>query len=180
MKRRSENDDNSLLGHIIGLSTVEVEVYEYLLRYGGRTAREVGSMLEKDRSTAYRILSRLHGLGLVVKESEHLERGGYYHIYIGREPEAMAEMMLGNTKKWYDRVTALLDGAVRSDEVLLELTASREDLDIFPIREREKRATRPRTGGMGTRRRKTSSGVEKRSMMKKRKRGKSSRTMKAR
>ena len=89
------------------------------------------------------------------------ERGGYYHIYIGREPEAMAEMMLGNTKKWYDRVTALLDGAVRSDEVLLELTASREDLDIFPIREREKRATRPRTGGMGTRRRKTSSGVEK-------------------
>jgi predicted transcriptional regulator len=45
------------------------------------TLDEVSKEADRDRSTTFRSLQKLVGLGLCVKETKTIKEGGYYHVY---------------------------------------------------------------------------------------------------
>jgi len=99
------------------LSPLEVKVYRDLLENGPGTAVELGKRIERDRSTAYRSLSRLVENDLAVKALRNREGGGIFHVYEAVEPEQVQLMLRETIDAWYDemqRVVKRASEALRS------------------------------------------------------------------
>ncbi len=65
---------------LFGLKTLHVKIYFYSLKQK-RTIKEIADFVERDRSTAVRLVQRLIGQALITKEIEMLPNGGMRHIY---------------------------------------------------------------------------------------------------
>ncbi|MGA1819698.1 MAG: helix-turn-helix domain-containing protein [Thermoplasmatota archaeon] len=99
------------------LSPLEVKVYRDLLENGPGTAVELGRRIERDRSTAYRSLSRLVENDLAVKAIRNREGGGIFHVYEAVEPEQVQLMLRETIDNWYEemqRVVKKASEALRS------------------------------------------------------------------
>jgi len=99
------------------LSPLEVKVYRDLLENGPGTAVELGKRIERDRSTAYRSLSRLVENDLAVKALRNRDGGGIFHVYEAVEPEQVQLMLRETIDSWYEemqRVVKRASEALRS------------------------------------------------------------------
>ncbi len=65
---------------LFGLKPLHVKIYFYSLKQK-RTIKEIADFVERDRSTAVRLVQRLIGQALITKEIEMLPNGGMRHIY---------------------------------------------------------------------------------------------------
>ena len=45
------------------------------------TLEELSTKADRDKSTTFRSLQKLVGLGICIKETKTLKEGGYYHVY---------------------------------------------------------------------------------------------------
>ena len=72
------------------------------------TVDDVADGIGRDRSTAYRSISRLLDTGFVTKEQRNYESGGYYYVYQVREPDALAADMQRLLNDWYARMGILI------------------------------------------------------------------------
>ena len=45
------------------------------------TLEELSTIADRDKSTTFRSLQKLVGLGICVKETKTIKEGGYYHVY---------------------------------------------------------------------------------------------------
>lgn len=91
------------------LSSLETDAYRILVKDGPLTVKELGSHLNRDRSTAYRALKGLLSAGLVYKETKTIEQGGYYHVYAALDP-AMVKSEMGNMiDQWYEKMKDALN-----------------------------------------------------------------------
>ena len=114
---------NSVLGLFFELNSAEIEVYRYLVEGDGKTAREIGEFIGKDRSTAYRMLERLRSAGVVDKRTEYLPKGGYYHIYEAKDPALLIEELKMNIRESCEKILDLVEKAEESKDVLSALTS---------------------------------------------------------
>ena len=100
------------------LSPLEVRVYRDLLDNGPGTAVELGIRIDRDRSTAYRSLTKLVENDLVEKVIRNREGGGIFHVYQAVEPEQVQSMLRETIDIWYEemqRVVQRASEALRSD-----------------------------------------------------------------
>jgi predicted transcriptional regulator len=71
---------------LLGLSRDEVKVYFMLLK-SPMTIEEIAKVLGKSKPTAYRIAVKLTNMGLLIRKTCIIEKGGYYYKYEAVEPE---------------------------------------------------------------------------------------------
>ncbi len=93
---------------ILGLKDIDIDTYKTLASKGAMTAEQLGEMLNRERSTAYRSLQNLIRCGLVHRETRIISSGGYYYEYIALDPWRMKEMMQGNIDQWYNKMKKLV------------------------------------------------------------------------
>lgn len=100
------------------LSPLEVKVYRELLDNGSGTALEIGTRIERDRSTAYRSVTKLVNNGLAVKKLNNRAGGGIFHVYEAVDPQEVQVMLREIIDSWYDEMKVVVEKAsasLRSD-----------------------------------------------------------------
>ncbi len=93
---------------ILGLKNIDIEAYKALIVKGPMTAENLGKLLNREQSTAYRSLQSLIGCGLVYRETKTISTGGYYYEYTALDPCRMKEIVLKNIDEWCNRMKARL------------------------------------------------------------------------
>lgn len=119
------------------LKPIHISVYRDIVKYGEKNAQEIGEFLGKDRSTAYRVLTKLCSLDILYKKTQYLTRGGYYHIYAARDPMELMRDLRTNITDWYDRMMSLIEEAEKKTGTLQGLTHHFNKRAIFSETVRE-------------------------------------------
>jgi len=94
---------------VLGLKALEIEAYKALLNQGPLTAEQLGVLLHRERSTAYRALQNLIACGIVYRETKSIESGGYYYEYVGVEPSELKALVRKNVDEWYSQMNELIE-----------------------------------------------------------------------
>lgn len=105
---KSKCDD--ILQCVLSLNPLEVTSYKTLVKKGPMRAEELGTLLGKDRSTAYRCLKRLILCGICIKETHYMERGGHYHVYTAVPPVNVKTQLKEHTDAWYQNMCEAIEG----------------------------------------------------------------------
>ncbi|MCK4928877.1 MAG: TrmB family transcriptional regulator [Methanosarcinales archaeon] len=92
---------------VLGLKNLDLETYRILIKEGVKTAEELGELLHRERSTAYRALQNLMSCGLVYRETKTIEGGGYFYIYKALDPCKLKDMVQDNINTWHEKMSAL-------------------------------------------------------------------------
>ncbi|MDF1558469.1 MAG: helix-turn-helix domain-containing protein [ANME-2 cluster archaeon] len=92
---------------VLGLKSLDLDSYRLLVQKGAMTAEELGEILNRERSTAYRALQNLMTCGLVYRETKTIEGGGYYYIYKALDPCKLKDMVQENINTWHEKMSAL-------------------------------------------------------------------------
>lgn len=101
---------DDVLQCLMSLNHLEVQAYKTLVREGPMRADELGQLIGRDRSTAYRCLRRLVSCGMATKDTHTIERGGYYHDYSAVDPAEVKAKLKECTNNWYDRMSRAVEG----------------------------------------------------------------------
>ncbi len=75
-----------LLTCLYNLKPADIETLLAVAKNPGATLDEIARIVQKDRSSVHRILSKLVSINLLNKQSKSLKGGGYYHTYTIVEP----------------------------------------------------------------------------------------------
>lgn len=94
---------------VLGLKNLDLLAYKKLFERGPMTAEELGNLLQRERSTAYRSLQNLIVVGLVYRETRSIQVGGYYYEYVAISPVQFKQMLKQNIDDWYSKMEKLLD-----------------------------------------------------------------------
>jgi predicted transcriptional regulator len=81
-----------------------------------RTLDQVSKETDRDRSTTFRSLQKLVGLGLCVKETKTIKEGGYFHVYSVVDMEtfrAETERRVEDLQKSLDRLLKKFEGEMQ-------------------------------------------------------------------
>ncbi len=105
---KSKCDD--ILQCVLSLNPLEVTSYKTLVKKGPMKAEELGALLGKDRSTAYRCLKRLILCGICIKETHYMKKGGHYHIYAAVPPLTVKTKLKEHTEDWYQHMCEAIEG----------------------------------------------------------------------
>lgn len=92
-----------------GLSDFELAIYRRLVKRGRLRADDLAPIMKKDRSTVYRALQRLVGAGLAFRETQNIDRGGYFHVYTAVKPEQLREKLRKCADDWFDNIKTAID-----------------------------------------------------------------------
>jgi len=107
LERDLECDD--LLECLYELNDLDRQIYGHLSGADEPlTVDELAEAVERERSTVYRSVQRLLQFGLVKKEQENYDRGGYYHVYRVTDPDSVANQMRGQINDWYAQIGYLV------------------------------------------------------------------------
>lgn len=99
-----------LIRCLLGLKDIDMKAYRKLLDHEkGVTADEMGDLLDRERSTAYRSLQRLVGCGLAKKETRTIKEGGYFYIYKAVTPHNVKEIAEECLDDWYEELRDAVD-----------------------------------------------------------------------
>ncbi len=77
---------------LFGLKPLHVKIYFYALKQK-KTIKEIADFVERDRSTAVRLVQRLIRQALITKEIEMLPNGGMRHIYSSTAQDILKERL---------------------------------------------------------------------------------------
>lgn len=99
---------NDVAKCILGLKALDMDSYKLLLIHGSMTAENLGELLNRERSTAYRSLQNLISCGLVYRETRSIDVGGYYYEYVAIDPCEMKTMIQKNIDEWHEKMTKLV------------------------------------------------------------------------
>jgi predicted transcriptional regulator len=105
--QKSFKRPSDLLCCAFGLRNSELDVYFSLIA-GLKTVEEIADQIGKDRSTVQRVLNKLHSKGLVRRESQRIERGGYFFVYSAQSTEFVREQILLQLEEWYKATRSFL------------------------------------------------------------------------
>jgi predicted transcriptional regulator len=94
---------------VLGLKELDINTYKSLLEGGPMTAEQLGEILNRERSTAYRSLQHLISAGLVYRETKSIAIGGYYYEYVAIEPSKVKSMIKTTIDDWYSKMNKLVD-----------------------------------------------------------------------
>jgi predicted transcriptional regulator len=109
---------------VLGLKSLDIEAYKALLMHGPLTTEKLGEIINRERSTAYRSLQNLTVCGIVYRETQSIDSGGYYYEYVAIEPQEMKQMVKKNVDEWYNQMNELIE---KMDDKVSALVLRMED-----------------------------------------------------
>ena len=92
---------------LFGLKPLHVKIYFFTLKQK-RTIKEIADFVERDRSTAVRLVQRLIGQGLITKEIEMLPNGGMRHNYTSTAQEVLKDRLQTTIRQIEQSVNVLV------------------------------------------------------------------------
>ena len=103
-------DCDSLLECVNGLHELDRTIYFHLLETDEcTTVEEIAAAVDRDRSTAYRAVRRLHDAGYLNREQVTYENGGYCYRYEPNDPDDIAASMSVTIDEWHARLDSLVE-----------------------------------------------------------------------
>lgn len=98
-----------LLECVHGMKQLDREVFEVMVEAAEPlTVDEVADAVDRERSTAYRSIQRLHDAGFLRREQVNYDQGGYYHVFHPADPEEVADEMQRLLNDWYAQMGQLI------------------------------------------------------------------------
>jgi predicted transcriptional regulator len=98
-----------LLTCLYNLKPSDLEILLALAKNENSTLDQIAKIVQKDRSSAHRCLSKLVSINLVNKQSKSLKGGGYYHTYAMLDPATIKKHALERVKEITESLEALVD-----------------------------------------------------------------------
>ncbi|HIJ00173.1 MAG: hypothetical protein PWQ88_340 [Candidatus Methanomethylophilaceae archaeon] len=98
-----------LLKCAFNLNDLEIELYRLLSKKGPLRSDEIAEYCKKGPSTVYRSLQKLMSCGMVVRETKHLEGGGYYYLYHPKSHDRLKKDLQTCVNSWKKRVDELMN-----------------------------------------------------------------------
>jgi len=98
-----------LLTCLYNLKPSDLEVLLALARNGTATLDQIAKVLQKDRTSVHRCLSKLVSINLVSKQSKSLKSGGYYHTYAMMDPALIKKHATERVNEITESLQALID-----------------------------------------------------------------------
>jgi predicted transcriptional regulator len=95
------------------LNAQDLKVYRDLLEKGAGTASELGDRIERDRSTAYRSVSKLVQNGIARKKIRNRDGGGIFHVYEAVDPDEVQKLLIDAIDDWYGNVKSVVERTAR-------------------------------------------------------------------
>ena len=79
---RMNSTIRDLFIYLYDLSPLDLDLLFTLIKHKKpMTLEELSTIADRDKSTTFRSLQKLVGLGICIKETKTLKEGGYYHVY---------------------------------------------------------------------------------------------------
>ena len=98
-----------LLTCLYNLKPSDLEVLVALAKNENSTLDQIAKIVQKDRSSVHRCLSKLVSINLVNRQSKSLKGGGYYHTYAMLDPATIKKHALEKVKEITESLEALVD-----------------------------------------------------------------------
>ena len=98
-----------LLTCLYNLKPSDLEVLVTLAKNENSTLDQIAKIVQKDRSSVHRCLSKLVSINLVNRQSKSLKGGGYYHTYAMLDPATIKKHALEKVKEITESLEALVD-----------------------------------------------------------------------
>ncbi|KZN22462.1 TrmB family transcriptional regulator [Haladaptatus sp. R4] len=108
-QNRTERECEDLLEGMLGLNELDRGVFRLLIESPEPlTVDAVAEFIDRERTTAYRSVKRLQETGLVEKEQENCDCGGYHHVYRITDPDEIADGFQRMLNDWYAETGQLI------------------------------------------------------------------------
>ncbi|MFQ5820094.1 MAG: helix-turn-helix domain-containing protein [Candidatus Heimdallarchaeota archaeon] len=88
---------------MLNIRPLEVQTYIEVLR-GANTVHKIAERINRNKSTAQRLLNRLMVYGLVARQSISRKETGYYYIYQALPPEKVRDLLMETLDKTYKKI----------------------------------------------------------------------------
>ena len=106
---RKGSSCTDLLTCLYNLKPSDLEVLLTLAKNENATLDQIAKIVQKDRSSVHRCLSKLVSINLVNRQSKSLKGGGYYHTYAMLDPATIKKHALERVKEITESLEALVD-----------------------------------------------------------------------
>lgn len=106
---RQDMECEGLLECIYGLSDLDQRCFRTLVDAAHpMTVDDLAAAVDRERSTTYRAVQRLYQSGLVEKDQESYETGGYCHVYRVTNSEGISDDLQRTLNEWYAEMGQLV------------------------------------------------------------------------
>jgi predicted transcriptional regulator len=95
---------NDVIQCIFNLNDQEIKLYRELKKTGEIRADTLSKIVKKERSTVYRSLQKLTCAKLVIKKTNIIKSGGYYHTYICNNKIDIKNNIENCVDNWYRKM----------------------------------------------------------------------------
>jgi len=98
-----------LLTCLYNLKPIDTEIFFQVATNKDATIDTISALVNRDRSSVHRCLSKLVSASLVHKQTKTIKGGGYFHIYIATEPEKIKQDARQKVKEITESLERLID-----------------------------------------------------------------------
>ncbi|AEH39094.1 helix-turn-helix domain-containing protein [Halopiger xanaduensis] len=106
---RQDMECEGLLECFHNLKEIDKDVFQLLNEIDDPlTVDEIADEIDRERSTAYRSVQRLMQAGFLQKEQINYDQGGYYHVYLPRDGDEIAQELQRMLNDWYAQMGQLI------------------------------------------------------------------------
>jgi len=98
-----------LLTCLYNLKPSDLQVLLTVAKNPNTNLDQIAKIIQKDRSSIHRCLSKLVSLDLVNKQTKTLKAGGYYHAYTMQDPQTIKKHALERVKEITESLQTLVD-----------------------------------------------------------------------
>jgi len=98
-----------LLTCLYNLKPSDLEVLLAVAKNENATLDQISKIVQRDRSSVHRCLSKLVSANLVNRQTKSIKGGGYYHTYAMLDPGAIRKHALERVKEITQSLQALVD-----------------------------------------------------------------------
>ena len=100
---------SDLLSCLYNLKAIDLEVFHQVAKNENSTLTQLAELVQRDRSSVHRCLSKLVSAGLVHKQSQTIKGGGYYHVYSMVEASKIKEYARQRVKEITESLESLIE-----------------------------------------------------------------------
>lgn len=98
-----------LLSCLYNLKPTDLEVLLTVANNENATLDRIAELLQRDRSSIHRCLSKLASANLVTKQTRTIKGGGYYHVYNMVEPAKIKKYARERVKEITESLNSLIN-----------------------------------------------------------------------
>lgn len=107
--RISDPSVSAVLQTVLGLRSRDLTIYDAVNSQPGASTKELASEVDRDRSNVNRSLTRLDEAGLVCRQRQLLNQGGYFYAYYAESSEVVTDRLTDALDQWTEAAMSTIE-----------------------------------------------------------------------